>query len=505
MANIINLTEKGNRLDITDTYTPIVCGNSNYSIHFSFSEMWQSVVHKTAIFIVEGKKYAVDFTGTDVKVPALPNAPFVFVALISADEGDEIISTTAVRLRLEKTPILDDMGDFSPVKNYISQINTLLNKIETGDFVVNQAENAIHAESATIATSATSAESASYAETAGSASTAESADYATSSGHSETAGSATSANTATTATTADNATHATTADNATHATSADTATTATNATSADNATHATSADTATTAANATHATSADSATTAETSANATYATSAGTASVAIAAQNVSNVNLLINGDFKINQRGKTTYSTANKYTVDRWKLVSGSLSVVSNGINLNGTITQTLEKVPQGNVAVSSNAGTVSYSNGVVTLTASNKVITWVKLEIGSAKTPFSPKTYAEELSDCQRYYNKLNVAYLNGFNSGNDIRSVRAFLPLPVEMKSGVSLIKENTRCWIHGSSGYFGEATNIELFGRYSNGLALTITLSSSVSPAADVTFICEITNNIEFESEI
>ena len=55
---------------------------------------------------------------------------------------------------------------------------------------------------------------------------------------------------------------------------------------------------------------------------------------------ISNPNLLINGDFRINQRGQTSYSSANKYTVDRWLNRENSLSVTplaNGGVKLERT------------------------------------------------------------------------------------------------------------------------------------------------------------------------
>ena len=138
------------------------------------------------------------------------------------------------------------------------------------------------------------------------------------------------------------------------------------------------------------------------------------------ANNVSNPNLLINGDFKVNQRGETTYTEAGKYTVDRWRLVGGSVEVVENGIKLNGTIVQKLEHSPSMQVVASSNAGTISYSNGAVTLsTTTATIITYAKLEVGTTATPFSPRSYAEELAMCQRYYWKWKSANRNNSTYG--------------------------------------------------------------------------------------
>lgn len=160
---------------------------------------------------------------------------------------------------------------------------------------------------------------------------------------------------------------------------------------------------------------------------------------------ISNPNLLINGDFKINQRGQTTYSTANSYTVDRWKLVSGTLTVTETGIKLNGTITQILEKIPTEKccpfVKTTGTEGIeYTYSNGVFTIIGYNVDILWAKLEVGSVSTAFSPKTQQQELADCQRYYIKLGgKSYWRPF--GNVVISNSTdfdlYIPFPTTMRA--------------------------------------------------------------------
>lgn len=74
-------------------------------------------------------------------------------------------------------------------------------------------------------------------------------------------------------------------------------------------------------------------------------------------ENISNPNILINGDFRINQRKQQIYSENYKYTVDRWllsnwgldEMTHGSLTKRDEGISLTGAkskqlyITQILE------------------------------------------------------------------------------------------------------------------------------------------------------------------
>ncbi len=145
------------------------------------------------------------------------------------------------------------------------------------------------------------------------------------------------------------------------------------------------------------------------------------------AGNISNSNLLINPDFKINQRGITdTFTTIGQYFVDRWQLASGTVTINTDGtLTLDGTIKQTLENDVDGVTTSSANTGTASYdvSTKTFTLTATGEIIAWVKLELGSIATPFVPPNIATELVKCQRYYYKqekintvsiINTSYAN-------------------------------------------------------------------------------------------
>ena len=133
-----------------------------------------------------------------------------------------------------------------------------------------------------------------------------------------------------------------------------------------------------------------------------------------ALKNKVNDNLLINPNFKINQRGITgTFSEVGGYFVDRWKLDSGTVTINSDGtITLNGTISQKLENTVADDIDHSLSQGVVSgtttYTYEIISkklsITGQNAVISWVKLEYGIIKTPFVPPDPASELLKCQRY-----------------------------------------------------------------------------------------------------
>lgn len=192
----------------------------------------------------------------------------------------------------------------------------------------------------------------------------------------------------------------------------------------------------------------------------------------------SNPNLLINGDFRVNQRGQNVYALTGipaytrVYTVDRWKFVpqvsnsSSTITVNSNSIsvycaNTYDNISQNIENfsdfagktltlsikvkaVDTTNFVIRFNIDGTQYSykgissTGITTLTSTlpNTInsslqasivlaagsaktieIEYIKLEVGEVATPFSPRPYAEELAMCQRYFLKLSSS-----GSGNRV-----------------------------------------------------------------------------------
>lgn len=175
------------------------------------------------------------------------------------------------------------------------------------------------------------------------------------------------------------------------------------------------------------------------------------------AVNYSNPNLLINPDFRINQRGKTAYNSEG-YTVDRWHLIRlssyqqvtiGTVTPYDGGVELTSggskfdtyfrqylenaglltgkTVTLSLEVEDiSGSWIIGqfgfagipiSDAGIKQYSFewnehstpaiqiycGVESV--SSIKTKWINLELGSIATPFVPPDPATELAKCQRYY----------------------------------------------------------------------------------------------------
>ena len=168
----------------------------------------------------------------------------------------------------------------------------------------------------------------------------------------------------------------------------------------------------------------------------------------------SNPNLLINPDFKINQRGNETYTKDNQgpaiYTVDRWVVWSGTLDANSmllkaydSGI---GLLMQRLENKINGIATVSFEVSSISGTltalargtsgnslgeisvtqKGIYQFTANGEIsditfkisaggsvtFAWAKLEHGSIATPFVAPNPAEELVKCLRFSRYIPVLY---------------------------------------------------------------------------------------------
>lgn len=106
MANVIHIKEENNRLEFCGTYSPVVCGNTNYFVIFQFSEDWQQINTKTAIFIADGKRKSMKFDGNVLKLPAFVDSSY-FELLVCAKGDGEFYATTPLKIRLEPLPIGD--------------------------------------------------------------------------------------------------------------------------------------------------------------------------------------------------------------------------------------------------------------------------------------------------------------------------------------------------------------------------------------------------------------
>lgn len=165
----------------------------------------------------------------------------------------------------------------------------------------------------------------------------------------------------------------------------------------------------------------------------------------------SNPNLLINPDFKINQRGKSTYSsTGAGATVDRWlgtnakTVVNSDNTVTVSSLSGTGYYTQHEENISYGkhtySIYVQAITGTVkafykskdskdielgTLKQGLNTFTSvddgfksfflsiaggSSVTLKYAKVEQGAVATAFIAPNMAEEITKCKRYFQVLNV-----------------------------------------------------------------------------------------------
>lgn len=193
---------------------------------------------------------------------------------------------------------------------------------------------------------------------------------------------------------------------------------------------------------------------------------------------ISNPNLLINSDFRICQRFNNSEITIinGQYCADRWRVYCSDTTAkitfekVPTGLKvkaINGSTTSTLtvniyqpydknevynligakckvQECINGNtktydrtLAIDNGADYVSFVsiNGLKI----GDVVSWAKLEIGEVATPHVPRTYTEELLDCQRYFVKYEnisvILYQSWFNTLRDNMILEVFLPTALRM----------------------------------------------------------------------
>ena len=182
-------------------------------------------------------------------------------------------------------------------------------------------------------------------------------------------------------------------------------------------------------------------------------------------QAIGTKNVIINGNFNVNQRGVsgTVTLAAGAYGHDRWKggasgctytfatvenvttltISAGSLIQVVEGLNLqSGTYTLSFSGTAQGKI------GAGSFSSSGVTGTATGGTnlniefntgtLSLVQLEKGSTATSFEYRPYGTELQLCQRYLPAYQAVTVAG--QALSTTTARFILPLPVTTRAYVS-----------------------------------------------------------------
>lgn len=190
-----------------------------------------------------------------------------------------------------------------------------------------------------------------------------------------------------------------------------------------------------------------------------------------------NPNLLHNWYFPrpVNQRNVSgTISTTGAYFLDRWKLTSGTVTINSDGITLNGTMVQILESAVGAPVVatVLTEAGisevvpTYSDTTKTFTITAQNKKLLGAKLELGSTQTLAHQNgsvwqfnaipDYGEELAKCQRFcfVPFPNVSFF-ARTTFVGLNIVQFFIPTPASLRTNPVLESGTVNVGKWGSTG--------------------------------------------------
>lgn len=179
-------------------------------------------------------------------------------------------------------------------------------------------------------------------------------------------------------------------------------------------------------------------------------------------------NLLINGNFQINQRGYvsgTNVGAANTYTLDRWRVVTSGQNVTftasGNGNQITapaGGIEQVIESINIGGgtyvlnwtgTATATVNGTARAKGESFTLSANTNATvrliggtaSQVQLEPGTVATPFEHRPIGAELALCQRYCYQRSGAGAYGVGQALGASTVFAHFEFPVPMRTAPTL----------------------------------------------------------------
>lgn len=134
---------------------------------------------------------------------------------------------------------------------------------------------------------------------------------------------------------------------------------------------------------------------------------------------LSNRNILINGDMRVNQRGVTIAAAAvGQYGPDRWKRTAGGMTQIVEDVNY---IPNTVYTLSGTNVTTQQ---LTSPASGHWTLPDLPITATNVQLELGDTATPFEHRSYGQELALCQRYYQRIGGISYTGISGGINFAS---------------------------------------------------------------------------------
>lgn len=170
-------------------------------------------------------------------------------------------------------------------------------------------------------------------------------------------------------------------------------------------------------------------------------------------------NFLDNSNFKnpVNQRDKKSYSSAG-YTIDRWKISSGSTVTVNNGsVTVSGSMVQYIDGLENSTYTFAYGngnrieIGSVSYDNtkSCYYVSVPDGTWTWAALYEGvytaEFMPPYIPKGYGSEIAECMRYYQTYYMVHFNPnyqYFVGDVLYTHFNTLLLPVPMRTSPNVI---------------------------------------------------------------
>lgn len=102
---------------------PIVCGNEDYEVEFTFDEAWDNHPVKTARFIFNGKTTDVVFEGTTVAVPKIHNTTQVSIGVYAGETS----TTTAAVIRCLPSVLCPGGVPEEPTPDVYGQLIEMIN------------------------------------------------------------------------------------------------------------------------------------------------------------------------------------------------------------------------------------------------------------------------------------------------------------------------------------------------------------------------------------------
>ncbi|SEM68585.1 hypothetical protein SAMN04515666_11911 [Bosea lupini] len=243
-------------------------------------------------------------------------------------------------------------------------------------------------------------------------------------------------------------------------------------------------------------------------------------------------NLIINGDFRFNQRAYGGSAVgAGVYTFDRWKAGASGVTFTASGGNATisaGSLVQIIEgaSIAYGGTYVINWVGNATCTvDGVAktkgetftltqgtncTVAFSGGSVGSVQVEFGVIPTAFEIRPYGLELMLCQRYYVRFGETGRFTVGSGMSTSSLTclAFVPLPVPMRAIPVLSLSSVAQIAADSAGGTGATTAVAITGTSPagrSGIDLIITTSGSYAVPTGVIVRISANHWIAFDAEL